>query len=33
MVTDRDSVTLDKADLAVDVQEFEQLVAEGAPDG
>jgi TolB-like protein len=33
MVTDRASVALDRADIAVDVQEFEQLVAEGTPDG
>jgi DNA-binding SARP family transcriptional activator len=33
MVTDRASVTLNRAEIAVDVQEFEQLVAEGTPDG
>jgi DNA-binding SARP family transcriptional activator len=33
VVTDRASVTLDRADIGVDVQEFEQLVAEGTPDG
>jgi TolB-like protein/DNA-binding SARP family transcriptional activator len=33
IVTDRASVTLNRAEVAVDVQEFEQLVAEGTPDG
>src|SRR5215471_16088510 len=33
MVTDRASVTLDRADIGVDVEEFEQLVAKGTPDG
>jgi TolB-like protein/DNA-binding SARP family transcriptional activator len=33
MVTDRASITLNRSEIAVDVQEFEQLVAEGTPDG
>src|SRR5262245_34904547 len=33
MVTDRASATLIRSEIAVDVQEFEQLVAEGTPDG
>jgi TolB-like protein/DNA-binding SARP family transcriptional activator len=33
IVTDRASVTFNRAEVAVDVQEFEQLVAEGTPDG
>src|SRR5262245_187034 len=32
MVTDRTSVTLNRAEVAVDVQEFEQLVLAGMPD-
>jgi DNA-binding SARP family transcriptional activator len=33
MMTDRASVSLNRAEIVVDVQEFEQLVAEGTPDG
>src|SRR5262249_17588836 len=33
LVTDRAFVTLNQAEIAVDVQDFEQLVATGSPDG
>jgi DNA-binding SARP family transcriptional activator len=32
VLTDRASLTLDRAAVAVDVQEFEQLIGEGSPD-
>ena len=32
VLADRDSLTLDRAEVAVDVQEFEQLFGEGTPD-